>query len=130
VLIHALPCVTQFVAHLNQSLRAGKASAALTQRQCAWLNTVLVGILVTGTLNWAMFERRSLNASRQSGLRWLFGRAKMAWPLLLRASVACLLNHYGITGGVLVLDDTDKRRSQRTTRIAGTPTVKDQKTGG
>jgi hypothetical protein len=91
---------------------------------------VLVGILVTGTLNWAMFERRSLNASRQSGLRWMFGRAKMAWPLLLRASVACLLNHYGITGGVLVLDDTDKRRSQRTTRIAGTPTVKDQKTGG
>ncbi|MEN8130486.1 MAG: hypothetical protein ABFS45_09910 [Pseudomonadota bacterium] len=62
VLIHSLPCITQFVDGLNDSLKSCKASAALSIRQRLWLGTVLVGIVVTGTLNWTGFKRRSLDA--------------------------------------------------------------------
>ncbi len=102
VLIHSLPCVTQFVDGLNDSLKACKASAALSAGQRLWLSTVLVGIVVTGTLNWAGFERRSLKAFKQSRLRWMFCYAKITWSLLLQASIGCLLKHYKITSGVLV----------------------------
>jgi hypothetical protein len=130
VLIHSLPCVTQFVDTLNQSLKICKSSAVLSGSQRIWLGTVLVGIVVTGTLNWAAFERRSLKAFTQDRLRWMFYQAKIAWPLLLRASVGALLRHYAITDGLLVIDDTDKQRSKKTTKIAGAHKVKDKKTGG
>ena len=59
VLIQSLPCVTQFVDGLNRSLKSCKRSAALSAGQRVWLSTVLVGIVVTGTLNWAGFELRT-----------------------------------------------------------------------
>lgn len=94
------------------------------------MTTILMGILVTGTLNWAAFERRSLNAFKQSRLRWMFYHAKIAWPRLLQCSVRCVLKHYGITRGVLAIDDTDKRRAKKTTCIANAHKVKDKGTGG
>jgi hypothetical protein len=72
MLIHSLPCVTQFVDGLNCSHKACKDSAALSAGQRVWLSTVLISIVVTGTLNWAGLERRSLKAFKQSRLRWMF----------------------------------------------------------
>jgi hypothetical protein len=130
VLIHSLPSVTQFVDTLNHSLKICKGSAVLSDRQRTWLRTVLVGIVMTGTLNWAAFERRSLKTFKQGCLRWMFYQAKIAWPLLLRASVGALLRHYLITRGVLAIDDTDKQHSKNTTKIASVHKIKDKKTGG
>ncbi len=130
MLLYALPCAQQYVAHLDGALKTIKISAALSARQSAWLVAVLVGIVVTGVLNWAAFERRSLGRFGQSRLRWMFCHAKLAWPLLLQASIGLVLQHYGVRQGVLVIDDTEKRRSKRTRRIAGAHKVKDKKTGG
>lgn len=130
MLIHSLPCVRRYIDALNFSLKACNGSAVLSARQRAWLCTVLVGIVVTGTLNWAAFERRSLKAFTQEGLRWMFYHAKVAWPLLLKASIGTLLRHYEISSGILVIDDTDKQRSKKTKKIAGAHKVKDKKTGG
>lgn len=130
MLIHSLPCVTQYIDALSSSLKACHGSSTLSGRQRAWLSTVLIGIVVTGTLNWAAFERRSLKTFTQEGLRWMFYYAKIAWPLLLQASIGTLLRYYAVTRGVLVIDDTDKLRSKKTTRIAGAHKVKDKKTGG
>jgi hypothetical protein len=91
---------------------------------------VLIGIVVTGALNWAGFERRSLKSFKQSRLRWIFYYAKIAWPLLLQASIGYLLQHYEISSGMLVIDDTDKQRAKKTTKIAGVHKVKDKKSGG
>ncbi len=102
VLIHSLHCVTQFVDDLNDSLKACKGSATLSACQRVWLGTLLVGIVVTGTLNWAGFERRSLKVFKQSRLRWMFCYAKIAWSLLLQASIGCLLKHYEISSDILV----------------------------
>lgn len=130
MLIQSLPCVVRFVDDLNHALSTCEGSASLSACQRLWLSTVLMGIVVTGTLNWAAFERRSLQAFKQSRLRWMFCYAKIAWPLLLRASVGRLLRHYGVTSGTLVIDDTEKQRSKRTAEIAGAHKVKDKKTGG
>lgn len=68
-----------------------------------------MGIVVTGMLNWAVFERRSLGVCSQSQLRWMFRWAKIKWDLRIEASVQHILKHYGITHGSLVADDTEKR---------------------
>ena len=41
-----------------------------------------------------------------------------------------MLNQYDVTHGVLAIDDTDKRRAKKTTRIANAHKVKDKGTGG
>ena len=130
MLIQSLPCVTRFVEDLNHALSTCKSSARLSSCQRLWLSTVLMGIVVTGTLNWAAFERRSLQAFKQSRLRWMFSYAKIAWPLLLQASVERLLRYYRVSVGTLVIDDTEKQRSKKTTKIAGAHKVKDKKSGG
>jgi len=130
VLIRPLPFVTSYVAALSHTLKQFKSSAQLTCRQQAWLVAVLVGIAVTQTLNWAVFERRSLNQFKQGCLRWMFSYAKIAWTLLLQASIKHLLAHYQVASGVLVADDTGKVRSKQTTKISFTHKIKDKKTGG
>ena len=129
MLIRQMDFVVHYVAGLNASLKKLKTSS-LTQIQCNWLVTILMGIIVAGSFSWAGFARRSLGVSNESQLRWMFRYAKIAWDLLLQASVAHLISHYGITMGVLVLDDSDKMRSRNTSKIAGVHKVKDKKTGG
>ena len=129
MLIRQMDFVVDYVAGLNASLKKLKTSS-LTQIQCNWLVTVLMGIIVAGSFSWAAFARRSLGVFNESQLRWIFRYAKIAWDLLLQASVAHLISHYGITTGVLVLDDSDKMRSRNTSKIAGVHKVKDKKTGG
>ncbi len=60
----------------------------------------------------------------------MFCYAKIAWSLLLKASIGCLLKHYEISSGILVIDDTAKQRAKKTTKIAGAHKVKDKKSGG
>jgi hypothetical protein len=130
MLIHSLSTVTTYINDLDASLQRLNPSYRLTAIQKAWLGTVLMGIIVTGMLNWAAFERRSLGASPQSRLRWMFSWAKIKWESLLYASVAHILKDYKLTHGTLVADDTDKMRSKKTHCIPNVHKVKDKKTGG
>lgn len=130
MLIRPLSIATTFIDELNKALESLKPSAQLSMSQKAWLSVVLMGIVATGMLNWAAFERKSLGAYSQSQLRWMFGWAKINWELLLVSSVLHLLKTYGITHGTLVVDDTDKRRSKTTRKIPNAHKIKDKKTGG
>ena len=130
MLIRSLPVVTDFIEALSESLKTLKPSAELTRKQKLTLTLILVGMLVTETLNWAAFERRSLNHAKAGRLRWLFGSAKIAWESLLQASVRNILSAYGIREGVLGIDDSAKQRSKSTTKIADVHKVKDKATGG
>lgn len=129
MLIRPIDCVVSYVTGLNASLKR-LSSAPLTKSQSAWLVTVLMGLIVAGSFNWAAFSRRSLGAFKESRLRWIFRHANIAWTSLLQASIANVLTHYGITAGVLVLDDSDKVRSRNTSKISGVHKVKDKRTGG
>lgn len=129
MLIRPIACVVNYVTTLNESLKK-ISSKKLTKSQRVWFTIVLMGIIVTGSFNWAAFERRSLGEHKESGLRWVFRHAKIMWARLLQASIVNILSHYEINKGVLVLDDSDKMRSRNTSKIAGVHKVKDKKTVG
>jgi hypothetical protein len=85
MLIHPLSVVTKFIDELNVSLQSLKPSAQLTTIQKAWLFVNLVGIVVTGMLNWAAFERLRYGVHSQSRLRWMFCWAKIKWESRMEA---------------------------------------------
>lgn len=130
MLIQHLPCATTYIDQLHQALLGLKASAKLSLTQRLWLTTVLMGIVVTRKLNWAAFERSSLNEYSQDRLRWIFCCSKIPWEYLIYASTKALIKHYGVSSGTLSIDDSDNIRSRNTSKIAHTHKVKDKSTGG
>lgn len=102
----------------------------LTQTQRTWLKFCLMGILLTGTICWAAFERAGLGAYRMQALSWMFCCSKIAWNFLLQASLRLVVRRLGVVQGVLVADDTDHKRAKRTKRIFNAQKVFDKKTGG
>lgn len=99
VLVRPLSLVTQFLDALDQSLQTIKSGARLTHCQKASLALIMTGIIVTEMLNWAAFGRRSLGKAKPSQLLWMLCNAKIAWKLLLQASIKHILATYGITSG-------------------------------
>jgi len=130
VLIRPHPVVTVFLDSLSDSLKNIAPSAQLTTIQKATLAALIMGVIVTETLNWAAFERRSLGKFKSTRLCWIFRSAKIAWHHMLQASVRNILSHYAIKEGVLAIDDSAKKRSKKTTRIQGTHKAKDKSSGG
>ena len=130
MLINPLPLVTSFLDQLSDSLKSITPNARLTQCQKYGLSIILIGLIITETLNWAAFARRSLNQAKPSRLRWIFYCSKIPWQRLLQASIKNIIKHYGITHGTIAFDDSDKKRSKKTSCIKGAHKVKDKATGG
>ncbi len=129
MLITPVDCISDYVTGLNATLKQISAHA-LTKIQSNWLVVILIGLMVTGCFSWAGFMRSSLGKFDENRLRWIFRYAKIAWDYLLQASVTYVITHYGVTKGVLVLDDSDKVRSRNTSKIPGVHKVLDKKTRG
>lgn len=124
------PFINEFVEKLDGSLQKIEPKAGLTNLQRKWLAFCLLAIIVTNSVCWAKFERASLGNYTLAALSWMFRKAKINWGLILYASVRVVLWRYNITEGVLVVDDTEKRRAKKTTRIHRAHKLKDKKTGG
>lgn len=128
--LQSLPEIEQFLTSLDQQLRTLN-NKGLSRYQRLWLNLVLTGIAVTGQLCWAIFERRDcFGRVTQDSLRWMFRHSELAWNKLLECSIKALVNKYDLTEGVLVIDDTERSRSKRTSKIHGVHTYKDKKSTG
>lgn len=124
------PFINEFVEALDESLRKIEPSAGLSNLQKKWLAFCVLAILVTNSVCWAKFERASLGNYSLAALSWMFRQAGLKWELLLQASVKVILWRYRITSGVLVVDDSDKKRAKTTKRIHRAHKLKDKKTGG
>ena len=111
-----------------QEHRPGSRGLSRTQRW--WLGICLRGIMVTNSVCWARFERATLGCYSLAALAWMFRHAKVPWELLLQMSVQVLLKGYGITAGVLVVDDSDKRRAKVSRGLAHVHKLKDKTSGG
>lgn len=122
--------VNDFIEALNENLAELKPSAKLTAIQGKWVGFCLMGILMLNAINWAKFERAGLGTYKMSALSWMFRHSKIAWELLLIASVMLLLKKHGITRGTIVFDESDRSRSKKTPLIHKTYTQKDKATGG
>jgi len=125
-----LPFVRTFVDELDRGLKRIAPDAGLTRIQKEWVGFCLVGIMVTNSVCWKRFERASLGLRSARSLSWMFRQTNRFWRFLLRASVSVILARYGITGGVIVVDDSEKKRAKQTTRIYKAHKVKDKKSGG
>jgi len=125
-----LPFVRAFVDEVDRALKHHDPDAGLTRIQKEWLGFCVVGILVTNSVCWKRFERASLGAKSARSVSWMFRHTTRFWQFLLHASVSVVLAKYGITEGVLVVDDSEKKRAKQTSRIYKAHKVKEKKTGG
>ncbi len=125
-----LPFINDYVGTLNESLGEVAPGANLSSKQRKWLAFCLTGMSVNNAICWAKFERSSLGQYSVAALSWMLRQAKIPWSSLLPASVKAILRKYGITEGILVNDDTEKRRAKVTKRIFRAHKLKDNKTGG
>jgi hypothetical protein len=130
ITLEPLPFIKQYLDHLDISLKEESSGKALTFTQKLWLGFCLMGILMTNSICWAKFERLSLKAYTKHGISWMFRHSKICWDQLLTASVKIILKKYGITKGVLVLDDKDLSRSKNAKQLYRLHKIKDKKTGG
>jgi len=130
IVVKPLPFVTTFIDALNQALEEYQPAWRLSGIQKAWLSFCILAVLVTNSVCWARFERACLGAYSLAALSWMFRHSKIPWDLVLDMSVRVILRRYGITRGVLDIDDTDKQRSKLTQKIAYVHKLKDKKSGG
>lgn len=125
-----LDFITEFIDALNEAIKEYKPASELSRIQKGWLAFCIMGILITNSVCWAQSERAGLGQYSKAALSWMFRHSKIPWQLLLRMSVIVILRRYGITKGILVIDDTDKKRSKSTKKIAHVHKLKDKLSGG
>jgi len=125
-----LPFVENYTKLLNEALTQYSLGVELSNTQKFWLGLSITGIILTNSINWAAFSRISLGKYNKNALSWMFRHSKIAWEHLFDSSLSILFKAYGITKGVIAIDDSDKNRSKCTTKIFGVHKRKDKSTGG
>ena len=101
-----LPFVTAYVEELDSALREIAPDAGMSRLQKSWVSFCLLAIVVTNSICWKRFERASLGRCSHAALSWMFRQSHAFWQFVLRASVCVIVERYGITEGVLVVDDS------------------------
>jgi len=105
-----------YVNQLNDILENSQIKAGMTCGHKNWLAFCLTCIIVTNSICWRKFSRVSLGSFTDALLSWYFRRS-MTWELLLSSSVKLVLKKFAITEGLLLIDDTGKKRSKVTKRL-------------
>jgi hypothetical protein len=124
------PFVSAFVDAVDEVIREPQAGRGMLAIQRTWLALCVTAILVTTAICWARVERASLGTYALAALSWRLRHRKIPWDELLVASVRVILRHYGLTGGSLVIDDTDHQRSKSAQVLAHLDKRRDQERGG
>lgn len=120
----------QFVSAIDTELRTSETQG-LSTKQRAWLAAVLTGIIVTASVNWDEFSRRTLGQWGPTVFGSMLRRiSQNLLQGLWWASLRVILRAHGIEEGVLVVDDSDRPRSKNTKEIFAVHKAKDKKTGG
>lgn len=126
----SLPFIKEFIERINEAIIEIEPNGSLSKAQKNWLSFCIMGILISNHLCWATFERISLGKYKLSALSWMFRYSKIAWGLLLQMSVRIVLRKYNITEGILVADDSDRKRAKVTKRIYKAHKIHDKSSGG
>jgi hypothetical protein len=124
-----LPFIEEYVNQLSVRMERHQTSAVLTAGRRAWLSFCLTCIIVTESLCWRKFVRASLGYYSEALLSWYF-RQPLTWELLLLISVELVLETFQIQEGLLLIDDTGKKRSKVTHQIPYVHYFKDKEGTG
>lgn len=129
VLHSELKFLVEYTVALNQSLEAS-GHKKLSRIQLGWLKFVLGGMLLTCSLCWSRLSRLSLCGYTDKALSKMFHHGLRCWEALLACSTNAVLKYYDVREGALVIDDTDRGRSKRTSKIYGVHKTLLKGTGG
>ena len=130
VIERPLGFISNYLELLNNQLKQTNPGYVLSKRQQLWLGFCLSAIVITNTICWKRFERASLGSFKDSALSWRFRYSKIGFMILFQTSILQVLRSYGITEGVLCIDDVDRRRSKSTKCLYRVHKLKDKLTGG
>ena len=122
--------IDSYIEDINKSLISNDPRTKLTKCQKVWLGYCLSGILRCNCIDWVKFSKLGLNVYDQAALSYMFRNSPIDWSLLMVESMKLILREYGITEGVLVVDDSDHPRSKSATKLHKLGKIKDKKTGG
>lgn len=125
-----LPFIQDYVEKLNEAIQASFPGKKLSRIQKRWLSFCVMSILVTNSICWSRFQKAGMGRYSIAALSWVFRKSRLPWDLLLQISVGVVLKRYGITGGNIGIDDTDKKRSKSTRRLYQVHKIKDKPSGG
>ncbi|MDQ3235315.1 MAG: transposase [Pseudobdellovibrionaceae bacterium] len=121
--------IVKYIDLLNQQLRDSNHKS-MSKIQSRWMAFCMTAMLVTNSFCWAIIERASAGEYRARTLGLMLKKAKIQWDKIFYASCQVVIKLYGIKEGVLVIDDTERKRSKSTTKIWGVHKIKDKKSGG
>ena len=128
--------VTEYIEKLSAGLEKTPQKHGLTYGQKRWLEFCIMCIIVTESVCWRKYVRAGLGRYSEAMLSYYF-RCDMTWNLLISISIRIVLDSFGSYEGILVIDDSGKKRSKVTTQIPyvhyykdkeGTGTIKGQET--
>jgi hypothetical protein len=122
--------ISDYVSSISCSIRKSESAYSLTKCQIYWLSFCLMGMLLSNELNWSKYSRLSMHGYKIGALSWMFRHSKINFELLFRKSMLHVLSVYGIKGGHIVFDDTDRERSKNALLLHGLGKQKDKKSGG
>ena len=125
-----LPFIKTFIDDIDKAIGKYQSGDRLSIIQKSWLSFCIMAIFITNSVCWAKFRRASLGTYSLAALSWMFRNSRIPWEVLLQTSVRVVISKYGITGGVLLEDDTEKKRSKTTKRIFHVHKLKDKASGG
>jgi hypothetical protein len=125
-----LPFVQNYIGAINDAIKAHCHKKGLSRIQKYWLSFCIMAVLVTNSVCWARFQRAGIGRYSVAALSWMFRKSSIPWEILLRMSICTIIQKYGITEGYLGIDDTDKKRSKSTKKIAHVHKIKDKPSGG
>jgi hypothetical protein len=130
-IFNQLSFVQTYISLLDDQLsNLPEQAKRLSKAQKLWLGFILSAIIITNSICWDRFARISGGKFKASRLLQMFSRTRGFWDYLLTASTKALLSRFEISEAVLVLDDSDKRRSKKCHKLHAVHKVKDKGTGG
>lgn len=124
-----LAFITEYVEKLSSGLEQKQPKAGLTQGQKAWLSFCIMCIIVTESICWRKYVRVGLGKYSEALLSYYFC-CNMTWNLLIATSIRIVLESFGTYEGILVIDDSGKKRSKVTTKIPFVHYYKDKESTG
>ena len=124
-----IDCVGKYVGQLSAEMERKEGKRVLTWHQKAWMEFMLMCLIVTESVCWRQYVRVGLGRYSEALLSYYF-RCEMNWELLLTISTRIVLESFGTYEGIVVIDDSGKKRSKVTKRIPFVHYYKDKEGTG
>ena len=123
--------VDKYLSEVRKELAVMKPECVISDKALTWLGFCLTGMIIVGAICWQKFERTSGGTWLAKSLSRMFRHSPdVYWDYIFTASTKFILRVFNVKEGHLALDDLDRSRSKRTSKIWGAHKTYNKKGGG